>query len=181
MSQLEYEALVAVRLRTMRIIVLALVAGSTTLAAVAGVIRAQGNAPAPPNPDLPLLLFVGLVLAGMELAVLSFLPRQIVTTGRRQIAQGTWPAGAVPPGDTTADFLAGLCAVYQTQLIIRSALLEGLAFYFGIAYLIEGHPASLVAAAVFILLLAWQLPTRDRLERWLGEQQELLRQERDAA
>ncbi len=71
--------------------------------------------------------------------------------------------------------------VYQTQLIIASALNEGPAFFAGVAYLIGKDTIALGVGVLLIAVLASRFPTRDRVARWIDEQQEKLILDKQAA
>jgi hypothetical protein len=66
---------------------------------------------------------------------------------------------------------------YMTALVIGAAINEGVAFFAVIAYLIEKNPIALVLALVLIAGLVARFPTVNRVERWIEQQQEKLREE----
>lgn len=74
--------------------------------------------------------------------------------------------------DETGDNSEGAwLSVFGGQTLIGAALLEGGAFLFLVAYLLEGTPWSLAGAFVMLGLMAYcHFPTRDRVERFLAEQ-----------
>jgi hypothetical protein len=104
-------------------------------------------------------------------------PRAVAAANRRKIAAGTWQPsgnrGNVP--DTDAGKLA---ATYQLKTIIGAALLEGPAFFALMAYMLEGHWLSLIAAGVLLVGLLAYFPTSDRVQSWVGEQLRLLEEQR---
>ena len=63
-----------------------------------------------------------------------------------------------------------LLAIYQTQMIIGFALLEGAGFFNLIVYLIEVQVLSLVVTAVVLAIMSMTFPARDRVEYWVGNQ-----------
>ena len=81
----------------------------------------------------------------------------------------TQPAQIFPAGDT-----GKLAFVYQTQLIIGSALCEGMAFFAAIAYMLERNPLALGMALILLACLAVRIPTRDRVNAWIDQQQSML-------
>jgi hypothetical protein len=168
MSMPDHDAVLSPQLRTMRIILLALVLGVVIFFVIAVVMRGQGAQPAPPT---PLLTYLGLGLAGVQIVLSALIPGLIVTGGRRQLART--PQSAAAPDD-----LRKLLGLYQTRLIVGSALLEGAAFFLLVAYLVEGDLAALGGVVVLVALLLVRFPTRPGLESWLAEQQERLSQER---
>lgn len=62
-----------------------------------------------------------------------------------------------------------LAPIYQTKVILGSALLEGTAFFAVITYLIEGYWVGLVTAGVLVLVMAVTFPSQGQFERWVTE------------
>jgi hypothetical protein len=135
---------------------------------------------------VPLITYlaVGMGIAGL---VLSFvIPNMIVASARRKIAKGMWTppvkqdptklAQILPAGDT-----GKLAFVYQTQLIIGSALCEGMAFFATIAYMLERNPLALGMALILLAGLVIRIPTRNRVNAWIDQQQSKLQMERQGA
>jgi hypothetical protein len=137
---------------------------------------AGAAAPAPPPAGLPIISYIALAMA-VSVLVLSFVvPKLIVSNARSQIAKGTAPKTGKAEEAEAAEFLP----VYQTQLIIGAALLEGGAFFAAIAYMLERSPLALVAAGVLLGLLVTRFPTTERVRAWIEKQLELLQQQRQA-
>ena len=63
-----------------------------------------------------------------------------------------------------------LFGVYQTTLIIKSAMLEGATFLLVIMYMLEHSPWTLALAVVFLLLLLMHVPTPLRVDDWIERQ-----------
>jgi hypothetical protein len=53
---------------------------------------------------------------------------------------------------------------YQSALIIRSALLEGAAFFCLVAYMLEHNALSLAGAGMMLLFMLFGFPTRSKVE-----------------
>lgn len=175
MSPSEFEPVLAVRLRVMRIILLVLMASVGMFLVIAVWLRARGMVPGAPA---PVVTYVGFVFAAAVLAAMRFFPNRVVAATRRQIVM--IPADQVRRvdlGGIPVDASA-LLAAYQTRLIILAALIEGIAYYFLIAYLLDGLWISLVVAGVCLASVALQFPTESGVQRWLERQQELLLYER---
>ncbi len=135
-----------------------------------------------------LLTWIAVAFAVMSLPMSFVVPGLIAQQNRRAIAAGTWP----PASQSAAtDRLLGpkesrtstgqLALVYQTQLIIASALNEGPAFCAGVAYLIGKDMIALGVGVLLIAVLASRFPTRDRIARWIDDQQEKLILEKQTA
>jgi hypothetical protein len=183
--------------RTCQIIVSALIMGVTTFLLISlflvptainpGPALVAGGPGVPPLPQLagpgvPLITYiaVGMGIAGL---VLSFvIPSMIVASARRKIAKGMWTppvkqdptklAQILPAGDT-----GKLAFVYQTQLIIGSAICEGMAFFAAIAYMLERNTLALGMALILLACLAIRFPTRNRVNAWIDHQQSKLQME----
>ncbi len=155
----------------MRIVVVALVMGVVTFAAVAFFI--SGNA----EPDKqPLVAFIGLAFAAIILVVREIVPNVIVTSARKKIANGSWqpPRQAASPIPKDATPEEKLLFTYRSRLIIRAALLEGAAFFNLVAFVIHHQWWSFAIAAVFAAINLSTIPTRDGLLSWIDRQTELL-------
>ena len=66
-----------------------------------------------------------------------------------------------------------LFGVMQTRVILRSAILEGAAFFCCIAYMVTALWWALVAALALIAVMAIFFPTRGRFDDWVSEVWEL--------
>jgi hypothetical protein len=171
------------RVVTPQIIVAALLVASIGFLAVAVVVVHLGIV----EPDMELAWVMNLVLVLFligDMIARLIVPGALVAQGRRMIAAGQWslPEGA-GDGDATA-FIeetgdAGrLLGLYQTRTIIASALLEGVAFFGIIVYLIAQSMIGLVVAVAMILGLAFHVPTRSGVVHWIEDQLELIEKER---
>jgi hypothetical protein len=181
-----------------QIIAGALIAGPIPLLVIAFFIGPMLGQP-PPAPGKPagaaaagqvsdetfrtILSYVAIGAGAMALLLYSIVPRLISSSASKSVAPST---SAAPPvksagkgkraGPRTADELrTKLLPQFQTELIVRAAILEGAAFLGAVAYLLTGNP---VPACVVVALLATMLvdfPTRTRVESWLERRQEKLR------
>jgi hypothetical protein len=170
-SSFEDEPGLALRIKVMRIILLALMASVGLFLLIAVWLRNQGVVPVAP---VPIVTYVGFAFAAGLLAAIRYVPNRIVAATRRNLAM-------IPADLTRRAGHAGLSpdvgvllAAYQTRLIIVAALIEGIAYYFLVAYLLDGLWISLVMAGVCLAVLATQFPTEDGVQRWLERQRELL-------
>ncbi|NLX99892.1 MAG: hypothetical protein GXY83_27660 [Rhodopirellula sp.] len=169
-------------MKILQIIVGALLAGSTGFLAVAAVLALSGAIEADRDLAVAMNLVLILFLAGDLLARL-IVPRMIVDQGRRKIAAGNWslPGGAAETEmaaliERTGD--AGrLLVLYQTKTIVAAALMEGIAFFAIIVFLITRSTVGLVVAISMILGLALHMPSRSGVVHWIEDQLHLIRQE----
>jgi len=165
--------------RTAQILVAAMAGGPLLfLAVVLLVIEPTGPPPGPNqgNPlGLPLLTLLATVFAIGALFLSFVAPGMVVGNGLKQIAER--PPGDPAPTDPwkegptlPSNDVGALLPLFQTQLIIASALIEGAAFFALIAYMLERHPLALgITAFLIATLLSW-LPTLDRVHAWLDDQ-----------
>lgn len=123
--------------------------------------------------DPPIITYVALAMGASVLAMSFFVPGAVITQMRRQIAKGAAPPSGKSPEEKTV-----LLPIYQTQLIIGAALLEGGAFFATIAYMLERKPIALAAAGVLLGVLLTRFPTIDRLRGWIDRQTETMLEER---
>jgi hypothetical protein len=169
MSGHDPSAALDARLRTMRVILVALCVGVLSFAAV--MVWLHEAAPLPPPAGVPVLSFVGLGLAAFMAVGSVALPLVLQATWRRNFRPGQEAARA--QGGEEAWW-----GRYQVRLIVQAALLEGAAFFQFIAYRLEGLPVSLGVAGGLFLCLLMLFPTRPGVERWVAAQRDLAEQGR---
>jgi hypothetical protein len=141
---------------------------------------------APGGSSLPLITLFAAALGIINLVGSFVVPKINVAQARRQIArEGPAPTTKGGPSEPKQLYPAGytgkLAQLYQTQLIIGAAMLEGGAFFAVIAYMLERNPIALVTAIVLLGALAARFPTADRVNAWLDLQLGLLQEERQSA
>jgi hypothetical protein len=191
MSDMTDPDAVSTQTRVCQIIVGTLIAGVTVfLLLVLLIIPPLGNKP-PDGPmmigGVPLLTLLAMFLGTSGLAFSVVIPRLATAGMRRTLARGTFPTTrpAKPPPAPVQAYVAGdtapLLQIYQTQVIIGSALCEGVTFFALIAYLLERHPAALATAITLIVCLALRFPTANHVNSWINEQLNLLQEDRQAA
>lgn len=171
------------RVVTVQIVVTALFAASLGFLAVAAVLVQLGTVEPSKEMAFAMNLVLILFLIGDMIARL-IVPRILVAQGRRKIAAGQW---SLPEGvgqaeiasflERTGDAGRLLC-VYQVRTIIASALLEGVAFFAIIVYLLTQSMVGLVVAIALILGLAFHIPTRSGVVHWIEDQLELIERDR---
>jgi hypothetical protein len=175
-----------------QIIVGALVAGLVTFLMISTIINI-GPTPRPAAADgrgaiaaespLPIITYAAVALGAVLLPMSFVVPGLVAKQQRRAIASAGMTASASPaptPGgrsDAAKAPLSGLPAAFLTQLIIGAAIDEGAAFFALVAYLIEKNPIALAMAVALIAGVIARFPTTGRVERWIEQQQEKLREE----
>jgi hypothetical protein len=153
---------------TLQIILGALASGLTTYLVVVLVIRGLPEAGGEPG----LLTYCSIGFFLMMLVASSIVPRVIVQAHVGQISRGAWkPTSNSANVDFSSESMQ-LLAVYQTQAIVRWAMLEGAGFFALTAYQLEGHWLSMAAAMLALALLLLHFPTRGRAENWSQRQRE---------
>jgi hypothetical protein len=181
-----------------RIIVGALAAGLVMFLVISTIINilptpgaaanGAGNGPGAPGAvaaesPLPIITYAAVAFGAVLLPMSFVVPGLVAKQQRRAIANAGMTASASPaptPGersDAAKAPLSGLPAAFLTQLIIGAAIDEGAAFFALVAYLIEKNPIALAMAVVLIAGVIARFPTAGRVERWIEQQQEKLREE----
>lgn len=164
MSHDQSDSLTA-RVVIMRILIGALVTGILFFAGIAAFLRSQDQ---PPAPETPVLTYIGLGFTALSVIARVFVIQAVEAAFRRRAA------ASAPPVEQ-------YWTQYQTNLIIGAALLEAPGFFLLIAYLLEGQTVALAAGLLLAAAMAvWHFTTRDKVERWVQLQQELVAQERAA-
>jgi hypothetical protein len=178
MSNSDENAFLAARVRTMQLILVAMLMGCVTFMGIALFWRqANGNAPAAG----PIITYVALAFAVMALTGSLLMSSLATASGRRKLAQQSGPAKTGSAyADPTSDDKRKLLELMATVFIIAAAPLEGGIFFLLISYMVEGSFLAIVGALILLAVLASKFPTQQRTERWLELQQELLQQERMA-
>src|SRR5262245_52334388 len=180
MSRVDFENDLGPFVRSLQIVVAALLMGVVMFTGVAVFIQLPNQRNAQ-QPGLGLLTMVAIGFAAMATAAGMVVPAAIVKNSRRRIKKGDWtpPQGAA--GSQQLNRLlsehreAGkLAMVYQTKTIVAAALPEGAAFFANIAYLLEGSFISLGLVAALLLVIVGQFPTVPRVSGWIEEQLRLI-------
>jgi hypothetical protein len=196
--------------RTSQIIVGALIAGVLIFLAIAWFVDVGLIAPAPAGPGAvqgaapgnapgagaagdgalvgTLITYMAVGWAVVAIPLSFGVPALIAKQQRKQIASGSWapgvqqagPGAQLRPESWNTDS-GKLAAVYQQQLIIAAALVEGAAFFTGIAYMLGRNPIALGVTLLLVAILLLRFPTIQRVERWIERQQEKLMEDRQAA
>jgi len=160
------------RLLAMRIVMSALLGGLAIFAGVAVAYRYTGH---PAAPAQIVLTYVAIVFTGVLTLCSAVVPALWAANARCRLLGAPAGGGSGSPAPIAE---AKWYELYQSQLIISAALLEGPAFFSLIAFLIEGSAASLGLAVFLFIMIALKMPSRPRIERWISNQQELLERER---
>lgn len=169
--------------RTAQIIVGAMVAGVTFFCVLVTTVlsdaRQPGAGAGPIVLGLPLITAMAVGFGLLSLVASLVVPKVVVEGGLRAIAKGA-SLGDMKLAESgqrqvyPASDVGRLLPLFQTQLIIASALNEGAAFFGAIAYLIEGRAAAIAVAGTMVALILGRFPTLDRVQGWLDAQLERL-------
>jgi hypothetical protein len=147
-------------IRTMQIIAGALISGVLIFMGVVLVVT-QGNIGGIPNARLMTMIAGGF---GFLMIVNHFvIPRIVSGAQLKQLAI----SGILQQEEQVR--VERMCAVYQTQLIIGMALLEGAAFFNLIAMMIEKSAVSLGVVSLLLGLMVVKFPTRIKVSWWIQE------------
>jgi hypothetical protein len=166
--------------RTLQIIVAALIVGCGMFMAIVLVVAGSSSKVADP----PVITYIALAMAAGAVAARLIIPGIIVAQARRRIlsdaqitAQGQPPARKTRSTEQNND-TSKLIQMFLVKTIVAAAILEGAAFFSLIAHLVEHSPLSLYAAIVLIVALAAHFPTQARVDGWIDDQTRLLDEER---
>jgi F0F1-type ATP synthase membrane subunit c/vacuolar-type H+-ATPase subunit K len=142
-------------LRILRIIVAAMMMGVFGLSVVAVLVGRQAD----PNPKLANIMLVLLaVMAVWELIAYAVVRASVLNRLRRRFAGN-------PPAEDPATELIGS---FNSLTIIACALAEGLGLFGAVIMLITGAWAALAAPALALIVLTLQLPSEDKIARFVS-------------
>jgi hypothetical protein len=125
-----------------------------------------------------ILSYAAIGAAALAVLMSFILPKVISAAGAKSAAARAQPGGNAGKAATleSIDEQRGrLLPLFQTQLIIRAAILEGAAFFAAVMYMLTGNLILAGVAIALLLVMLAAFPTRPRLDRWLEQQQERLR------
>jgi hypothetical protein len=163
----------------MRITIGALAAGILILGFICFGVRDWGQKPAADR--TPVMTYLALGFAAVMIVIHVVVPYRLATNARRARAR---QVVRFDERGTSADGLdsesVDLLGIYQDQLVMRAALIEGPAFFLLLAYMVEGQLIALLVAGLLLLRQLSMIPSQTRVERWLDEQRELLAEDRQS-
>jgi len=145
-------------LRTLRLIVAAMILGVAGFAAVVVVLVSRGFPPHAAGLGRLLLLALG-VLAVAEAQTYATV-RALIVRRLRRAAEERGP-DHVPVEDLAGSF--------NTITLLGAALVEGASLFALVTVLVTGQWVALAAAAVGLLLLLWLLPTHGRFSAFVAQ------------
>jgi len=181
MSDLRLEDQFGGAVRALQIIVIALASGCLTFAAIAVFLNLE-NGPAAAAAGPPMITY--LALAAIVPAAIAFVIARAVLNGQARRSAlaiiDQMPddsSGVRSPDDLlqSSEVVRVLLQHFQTRLIVGAAILEGVAFFLLVSYLLEGNPVALGAGIVLALGITLLFPTRSRVAAWILEQVESIR------
>ena len=155
--------------RQQRLIVLALLGGSTMFIVAISVAHFLALKGKPVAPDLPNLTLVAVAVAGGALASSFLVPESL----RKQAVERQSAAAATPADDTSA-----LLVGWQTANLVRAAMFEGAAVLSTVLFFIAGDTAALGIAIAMIGMIAIGLPSEITARRWLDRSLDELERKR---
>ena len=146
--------------RTMQIICGALLMGVICFAVIALFMR-LGRGLAGPSAAKVVVAYLAAGMATVSVAARLFIPPQIVRSGIQELLK-TRRVDDVTRFD--------LYPIYQTQMIVACALLEGAAIFNLIGFLVEGQIWTLAIVTALLAVMASAFPTLERVDSWADEQ-----------
>ena len=117
------------------------------------------------------MTMIAVISAAMAIVAHVVVPNLAVNAQRRALARGT-------KADDTPSDAEALMALFTTQVIIGTAIIEGAALLNTVVYFLEGTAVPLLLAVLLLGILLSRIPSRDAMTTWLGEQVLQLQEER---
>jgi len=150
-------------LRTSQIISAALPVGAMTfLLVVLGLTVGNGQSL---NQSLDAMTLVLLGLTIMVMGSYLFVPANVAkSTALQQFSNVELEKEVVKE---SSQQIKQLASIYQTSMVIGSALIEGIAFFAIVVVLLEQSVWALVIASAAILKLFLRIPTESRIQNWM--------------
>ena len=164
------------RVRTVQIIVGAMLAGILIFLCIALILVQLRGRGLSPLEGMPVISYAAVGFLAVELVAWRIVPAHLADNQVAKIARGTWTPG---PGTAATAFptdTARLLAVFQTESVIANALLEAGGFLGCVAYLFEGQLFALAGVVVAVWVMLTTFPTRDKVAQWLDKQQARIRE-----
>ena len=141
-----------------KILAAALISGVGIFLLVAGFIVGKPMARAGSSP-------LGLLSIGLLVLMLIVPPVAARLVSAQAMKQ-------IPPGDFAAqdpvDLGRRLLQVYQVQMLVQLAPLEGASLFGAVVFLVMQSPVGLAVALAGMVAMAMRFPTRSRVESWLA-------------
>jgi hypothetical protein len=148
-------------LRTLRIVNVALVMGVLPFVGIDIFMWAQGQVPV--NRGMEMVSYMAAGTAVLVLIVHFVVMAALATAAQMKLR------------DALAVSTRQLMELYGGRMIIGSALLEGKAFFFLVAFMTDGKPWALAGGLAFAALIAvLHFPTLQRVEAWIATMREAL-------
>lgn len=148
---------IAQQLRALQITVGTLAAGSMAFAVIAIVVHSQGVQIA--IAAFPLLSIIAVVQAVALVSVRPLVLSAMLRSARQNLGDGD------PASDEQ------WMRIFSSMTITGAALLEGAAFMFFIAYMLEGEWWTLAGGVAMVaLIVGWHFPTEAKATAWIEQQ-----------
>jgi hypothetical protein len=173
------------RVRAMQLIIVAMAMGVLAFLAVAFFVHTRVGA-VDKTHKLHLVTPIALGYGIVALIGGPMLAGAMVTKGRRRLAQdhATAPPDAGRAsgfgGDAADGRAVKLASLLVTKTILSGAIYEGAALFLGVAYLLNRGFLTAGCSLIMVAAILMQLPTRDRVGRWIEEQLRQIEQDGQA-
>jgi hypothetical protein len=183
MSDATWREDVARQVRTLKIIVAALVLGPLVFLII--VCSMPGHEPA--EAGFPVLTTIALAVAGLCVIMRLVVPGVVASAARRKILRGQYNPGARSAGAQRRQLEAffrrtgdagRLMIVYMTSTILAGAILEWAVFLLLVVYLVDRQALSLAAAIAILVAIAAHVPWQTRVFAWIEGQLRRLEHQR---
>jgi hypothetical protein len=186
MSEKSWQDDVGRQVRTLQIIVAAIVSGVLMFLFIACLVAGA------PREGRSVLSTIALAVAAILVVLRLIVPAVIASRSRRKILRGQYSPGLGVASPAVAEAKrqhletffrrtgdAGrLMIVYMTNTIMAAAILEGAAFLLLVAYLVDHQAVTLAVAIALLVAIAAHMPWRARVFAWIEEQLRWLEEQR---
>lgn len=161
MDDLRNNPLVQNSVRVLVIIDLCLLVSTLTISGALIAVKKTEVANAGVANTAPAVTYAGVAMGAATLLAAAALPGVLDRAARKRLG-----------GATGEELVARLARAYHVRNIMSVALLEGGAMVNIVAYFLEGRLISLPIAGLLLLAMAMQIPSVDRLARWIASQRQ---------
>lgn len=180
-SEADHAKVVAGRVRVLQIVILAMATGFVLFLVI--ILAVPGfNRPLAAEGYARIVTYIATGYGVLALMLTPLISGTLVSVSRRRIAQTTRLKPRDDLSNSSAEPSQGaggaLAQLYVGRTLLSAALYEGAGLFLAVAYMLGRIPLALIAAAILFAALLWQLPTTDRVQRWIEEQLRQVEQDR---
>lgn len=159
------------RLRTLQLIIAAITMGAATLLAIVTFVPTGRDNANNPADRLPIVTILAVGWGVLSLPMGLMLSAVIVKAGLDRLAGRSLQSTGRDSGNSgsrKSESAEPLLRLFPSKTIVAAAMAESAVLLACVAYLMERSVYALVIAVLLLPGLVLQIPTRDRMGRWLA-------------